>query len=76
MKAKKVLSLVLAVAMIIGTMSFSVLAEESANAAEVSVWDGSTSDAWLADGDPQGTSGDVFYIESAAELAGFAKYVN
>ena len=71
MRVKRLLSSILAVAMMFSMMSFSVSAENT-----VSVWDGTTSDAWLADGNPEGTSGDEFHLESAAELAGFAEYVN
>jgi len=92
MSLKKILAVVMASAMAIGTFAAhaltldvaeaaneTVVAEEAALAAEeatVSVWDGTLSDAWLADGNPEGTAGDKFYLESAAELAGFAYWLN
>ena len=70
MKLKKLLAMVISVAMILGTIAIPVFAEEA------DVWNGTTSNAWLEDGNPEGTAGDKFYLESAAELAGFAEYVN
>lgn len=71
MKLKKVLATILAAAMVLSTMSFSVFAEEA------DVWDGTSySLGWLSTGDPEKTSGDAFYLNSAEDLAGLAHYVN
>ena len=71
MKLKKVLATILAAAMVLSTMSFSVFAEEA------DVWDGTSySLDWLDAGDPEGTAGDEFYLNSAEDLAGLAHYVN
>ena len=43
----------------------------------VLVWDGvSYSLDWLSTGNPEGTAGDKFYLNSVNDLAGFAYYVN
>lgn len=71
MKLKKLLASILCVAMVLSTMGFSVFAEEA------DVWDGTSySLDWLDAGDPEGTSGDAFYLNSAEDLAGLAYYVN
>ena len=71
MKLKKVLATILAAAMVLSTMSFSVFAEEA------DVWDGTSySLDWLDAGDPEGTAGDEFHLNSAEDLAGLAYYVN
>ena len=71
MKLKKVLATILAAAMVLSTMSFSVFAEEA------DVWDGTSYNlGWLNTGDPERTAGEAFYLNSAADLAGLAYYVN
>ena len=42
-----------------------------------STWDGVTiSNEWLNSGNPEAVTGEEFYLNSAADLAGFAHYVN
>ena len=68
MKLKKILALVLSLAMILSTMSFTVSADT------VSKWDGqSYSLEWLKGGDPEKTEGDEYYLNSAEDLAGLKK---
>ncbi len=68
---KKILALVLSMAMMLSTISFTVSADE------ISKWDGqSYSLEWLKDGDPEKTEGDEYYLNSAEDLAGLAYYVN
>jgi len=66
MKLKKVLSLILCVAMVLGTVGTSVLADE----AEIDVWDGTADTSWYSEGNTE------FKISTAEELAGLAKLVN
>ena len=71
MKLKKVLATILAAAMVLSTMSFSVFAEEA------DVWDGTSySLDWLNGANPEEIAGDKFYLNSAEDLAGLANYVN
>lgn len=69
---KKLLAMVLCVAMVLSMMAFTVSAENT-----VSVWDGASySLEWLEDGKPEANAGDKFYLNSAEDLAGLAYYVN
>ena len=81
---KKLLALFLAFSMIFSSVA--AIAEIDINidfgddrtvAGTVYAWDGvSYSLDWLATGNPEGTAGDKFYLNSAEDLAGLAYYVN
>ncbi len=73
MKLKKLLVSILAVCMALSTMGTIAFAQET----EADVWDGeSYSLDWLNTGNPEGTTGEAFYLDSAEDLAGLAYYVN
>ena len=75
MKTKKILTALLAGALVAGTMTVAAMAQEAT--ASVNVWDGTSySLEWLNDGNPEANAGDKFYLNSANDLAGFAYYVN
>ena len=68
MNLKKILSSVLAATMVLSTMSFSVLANNT-----VSTWDGTAVDRSWYDADPTATS---YTITTAAQFAGLAEICN
>ncbi len=68
MKLKKVLSLILCVAMLLGTMSTIAFADASAQAADT--WDGTADTSWYNDTDTE------FTLNSAEALAGLAQLVD
>ncbi len=71
MKMKKILAMILCVAMVLSTIGTVAFAEEA------DVWGGTSySLEWLSTGDPEKTAGDKFYLNSAEDLAGLAYYVN
>ncbi len=74
MNTKKILTSLLATVLLAGAMTVSALAQEEGT---VSEWDGTSySLDWLNAGDPEKNAGDKFYLNSAADLAGLAHYVN
>ncbi|MBE7019843.1 MAG: hypothetical protein E7411_00210 [Ruminococcaceae bacterium] len=64
MNLKRILSTVLVIALVLGTMSFTVMADNC------DVWDGSVNTDWY------NTTDTEFVITTGAQLAGFAKLVN
>lgn len=76
-KSKRVLSIVLAVAMILTMVPFAAFADEttardSSTSSTTAAWDGTIDTKWYTDHE----SGTSYTISTAAELAGLAKLVN
>ncbi len=76
-KSKRVLSIVLAVAMILTMVPFAAFADEttardSSTSSTTAAWDGTIDTEWYTDHE----SGTPYTISTAAQLAGLAKLVN
>jgi|GEM_PF-1321742 len=73
MNTKKILTALLTGALAVATMTVAAMACETSEEA-VSTWDGETyCTEWLESGTADGVAGDVYYLNSAADLAGLSK---